>query len=377
MGNTYRECTRCVMDNKSDNTIKFFADGSCNYCNDTFKRMKYEYMPNSEGKYLLDKTMAKIKMDGKDKQFDCMVGVSGGVDSAYVLYLGYQYGLRMLAVHIDDGLDTDVAVKNIRNICLNTKTELLTVKPPDLNQYQDLIRSFFLARVPNVAMPQDNIIASASNDAAKKYRVMYNLSGGNFALECILERSTGVNALDTKHIRAIHKMFGRGSINTLRLATFFEEYIHSRYLNKISKVLPLNFIDYNLKKALHELTAFCDYQYYGGKHHESILTRFLQCYYLPVKYRFDKRKSHFSSMIVSEQMTRAEALAELAKDPYQSEQLKNDDFNFLANYMSMTRKEFDDLMALPARDHWDYPVSRINRLAGLARRFRKYLGTSG
>lgn len=374
---TTQICNRCVMDNKSDKTFVLDQNGFCNYCTDTLARMPAEYFPDERGKKMLDELMNRIKKESAGRQFDCMVGVSGGLDSSYVLYLGYTYGLRMLGVHIDDGLDTDIANMNIQNIINRTKVELVVVKPPNLNQYKDLIRSFFLARVSNVAMPQDNIIASASNDTAKKYRVLYNLSGGNFALECILERSTGVNALDTKHILAIHKMFGRGSINTLRLATFFEEYIHGRYLSKTSKVLPLNFIDYNLKKVLQELAAFCDYQYYGGKHHESILTRFLQCYYLPMKYRFDKRKSHLSSMIVSGQMTRAEALAELAKDPYQNEQLKNDDFNFLADYLAMTRKEFDDLMALPARDHYDYPVSQINRLAGLARKFRKYLGTSG
>lgn len=370
-------CTRCVMDDRSDKTITFLEDGTCNYCNDTLNRKSSEYFPDCTGKKILDDIMSRIKRDGEGRQYDCMVGVSGGVDSSYVIFLGYKYGLRMLAVHIDDGLDTEIAIKNINNICSKTKAELIMVKPPDLDQYKDLLRSFFLARVPNIAMPQDNIIASASNDTAKKYDVKYNLSGGNFSLECILERGRGINALDTKHILAIHKQFGKGSIDMLRLATFFEEYIYGRYFNKTSKLLPLNFIDYNLKRVLTELSDFCDYNYYGGKHHESILTRFLQCYYLPVKYGFDKRKSHLSSMIVSGQMTRAEAISELAKDPYQSEQLKNDDFNFLADYLSMTRKEFDALMALPTKDHFDYPVSRINRLAGLARKFRKYLGTSG
>lgn len=370
-------CHRCVMDNECDSTFRLDENGFCNYCTDTVNRMPAEYFPNAAGRKMLDEMMSKIKADGKDRKYDCMVGVSGGVDSSYVLYLGHRYGLRMLAVHIDDSLDTDIAIKNIRNICSKTNTELVMVKPPDLNQYKDLIRSFFLARVPNLALPQDNIIASASNDSAKKHNVKYNLSGGNFALECILERRKGVNALDTKHIRAIHKRFGLGNIDTLRFATFFEEYIYSRYFNQTNKVLPLNFIDYNLKRALRELSDFCDYNYYGGKHHESILTRFLQCYYLPVKYNFDKRKSHFSSMIVSGQMTREEALEELSKDPYMNDELKDFDFNFIAGYLDMTRKEFDDLLSLPAKDHQDYPVSVINNFAGIARKFRKHLGTSG
>ena len=370
-------CRRCVMDDERDKTFRIDEYGYCNYCTDTLKRLPSEYFPNAIGRNMLDEIMDKIKADGSGGKYDCMVGISGGVDSSYVIYLGHQYGLRMLAVHVDDGLDTEIAMQNIDKICRKTKTDLIMIKPPDLNQYRDLIRSFFLARVPNIAMPQDNIIAAAINDAAKRYNIKYNLSGGNFSLECILERSTGVNALDTRHIHAIHKLFGRGNIDKLRLATFFEEYIYGRYFNKTTKVLPLNFIDYNLKRILDELSVFCDYNYYNGKHHESKLTRFLQCYYLPVKYKFDKRKSHFSSMIVSGQMTRTKALEELSKDPYLSNELKENDLNFIADYLGMTRKEFDDLLALPAKEHQDYPVSIINKFSGIARKFRKYLGTSG
>lgn len=366
-------CTRCVMDNQSDTTIKFMADGTCNYCNDTLKRMENEYFPNSTGIKKLDDILAKIKRDGQGKHYDCMVGVSGGVDSSYVLYLGYKYGLRMLGVHIDDGLDTEIAVKNIKNLCEKTETELIMVKP-DLEQYKDLTRSFFLARVPNLAMVQDNIIIAALNDTAKKYKLKYNLSGANFAFECILERSSGVNALDKNHIIEIHKQFGKGSIDKLRLATFFEKYIYNRYFNKTETILPLNFIDYNLQNVLQELAEFSDYNYYGGKHYESVLTRFLQCYYLPVKYKFDKRKSHFSSMIVSGQMTREEAIDRLSQNPYISEELKEFDFNYLADYIGMTRKEFDVLMTLPSKQHYDYPISAINNFAGVARKFRKYLG---
>lgn len=366
-------CTRCVMDDTSDATIKFMADGTCNYCNDTLARLNSEYFPNSLGKEKLDSIMTKIKEDGQGKQYDCMVGVSGGVDSSYVMYLGYKYGLRMLAVHIDDGLDTEIAVKNIDNLCKKTNTDIIMIKP-DLDQYKDLIRSFFLARVPNLAMPQDNILIAALNDTAKKYDLKYSLSGANFALECILERSTGINALDKKHILAIHKQFGRGSIDGLRMATFYEAYIYNRYFNKTVKVLPLNLIDYNLKNVLIKLADFSDFNYYGGKHYESILTRFLQCYYLPVKYRFDKRKSHFSSMIVSGQMPREEAIKQLSHNPYVSDNLREFDFNYLADYLGMTRKEFDNLMSLSPKQHQDYPVSALNNYASLARRFRKYLG---
>ena len=148
---------------------------------------------------------------------------------------------------------------------------------PNLEQYKDLIRSLFLARVPNLAMVQDNIIIAALNDTAKKYKLKYNLSGANFALECILERSNGVNALDKKHIIEIHKQFGKGSIDELRLATFFRKTFYNRYFNKTENSVPLNFIDYNLHNVFAGVGRVFYYNYYGGKHYESILTRFLQC----------------------------------------------------------------------------------------------------
>jgi N-acetyl sugar amidotransferase len=361
------------MDNRIDKTIRFFEDGTCSYCNDALKRMKNEYFPNSAGKKSLDDIMAQIKKAGTGKKYDCIAGLSGGVDSTYVVYLGFRYGLKVLAVHVDDGLDAEIAVKNITSLCESTNTNLVMFRP-DQEQYKDLIRSFFLARVPNIAVPQDNVIATALTETANRNELKYLLSGVNFAQECILERSVGVNAFDRKHITAIHKRFGRGGIDRLNLTGFYGRYIHKRYFSKMVHVLPLNLIDYNLNNVLTELADFCGYQYYGGKHYESILTRFLQCFYLPVKYGFDKRKSHFSSLIVSGQMTREEALAKLANDPYASKELKEYDFNFIADYLGMTRKEFDDLLALPAKQHQDYPVSVVNSYAGIARKLRKYLG---
>jgi N-acetyl sugar amidotransferase len=362
------------MDNSSDNNIIFDKNGTCNYCTDTLKRLPLEFFPGANGKKKLDTIMDRIKADGVGEKYDCMVGVSGGVDSSYVIYLGHKYGLRMLAVHVDDGLDTEIAIRNVDNICKQSKTDIIMVKP-DLDQYKDLLRSFFLARVPNLAIPQDNILVAALNDTASKYNLKYNLSGVNFSLECILERSTGrIDALDKKHILAIHKKFGKGRIDKLRLATFYEKYIHNRYFNRTISVSPLNFIDYNLETALKELGDFSNYVYYGGKHYESILTRFLQCYYLPERYGFDKRKSHFSSMIVTDQMTRDEALEKISKPTYLSNELKEFDLSFLANYLSLSRREFDVLLMQPNKAHYDYPISQLNKVGGIARRFRKYLG---
>lgn len=369
----YQRCTRCVMDNVSDTTITFDEQGHCNYCNDVLSRRDSEYHPNEEGKHQLDNMFAQVKRGGGKNKYDCIVGVSGGLDSSYVIYLGYQYGLRMLAVHIDDGLDTEIAKQNIKSLCDKAKVELINICP-DKEQYADITLSFLKASVPNLAVPQDNLLIQALHDITKEYGIKYSLSGANFAHESILERSTGINALDKTHILAIHKQFGTKPIDKLKFGNLWSAYIGYRYFSPVTTLYPLNYIDYNKEKVLAELKEFSDYNYYGGKHYESILCRFLQCYYLPEKYHFDKRKSHFSSLIFDGQMTREEALSELQKSPYTSNALKEQDLNFLAEFMGIDRKEFDRILALPPKQHRDYPVSFLERFEALARKFRRYLG---
>lgn len=369
----YQRCARCIMDNESDASIRFQADGTCNYCNDTLKRRDHEYFPNEQGQKRLEAAVREMKAYGKGKRFDCMVGVSGGVDSSYLVYLGHQYGLRMLAVHIDDGLDTQTAKDNMEKLCEQAKVRLICIQP-DRKQYADVTRCFFEAAVPNLAGPQDNLLLAALDKAAEEYGIYYNLSGANFALESILERSDGVNASDDKHIKAIHKLYGKEGIDKLYFHTLINRYIVNRYFKRRKTLCLLNWMDYNLERALKELDDFCGFAYYGGKHYESVLTRFLQCYYLPEKYKFDKRKSHYSSMILSGQMTREEALARMEKPAYQSRDLKEQDFCFLADYFGMSREDFDRMVALPPKRHEDYPMSRLNDWAWLARKLRRYLG---
>lgn len=374
MAKDYKICSRCVMDNTIDTSITFNLQGQCNYCTDVLNRMKLEYFPNDIGRSKLNSVIDKIKKESVGNQYDCIIGISGGVDSSYVLYLAYQYNLRVLAVHIDDGLDTEIAMKNIHNLCEKANAELLIVKP-DKKQYKDLLLSFFKASVPNLAMPQDNILIASLFDTIKQNQTKYILVGDNFSMESILERPSGINnAYDKKHIFALQKLFGTQPIDKLKILSLFEFYILRRYFQNIVKVVPLNYMDYNLQKALDELKAFSGYTYYGGKHYESILTRFLQCYYLPVKYGFDKRKSHFSSMIISGQMTREEALMRMKQPLYPNVELMQSDFEFIADYLNISRSEFDSILSLPPKQHNDYPISFFNQFAGLARVFRRYLG---
>lgn len=369
----YKRCTRCVMDNISDPTITFDHEGHCNYCNDVLARRNSEYFPNEEGEKKLDEMMAMLKEKGKGQDYDCIVGVSGGLDSSYIIYLGYKYGLRMLAVHIDDGTDTEVSKQNIKKLCEKANVKLINVCP-DEEQYKDLTLAFFKASVPNLAMPQDNLLIQALHDITKQYGIKYSLSGANFAHESILERSTGINAMDKTHILAIHKRFGTKPVDKLRIGNLWSAYIGWRYFSKVTNLYPLNYLDYNKERVLAELKEFSDYNYYGGKHYECVLTRFLQCYYLPEKYQFDKRKSHFSSLIVDGQMSRDVAIEELKKPAYISNELKEQDMNFLADYFGIKRDEFDRIIALPAKQHSDYPKSWLENFEGIARKFRKFIG---
>lgn len=367
-----RACNRCVMDDTSDESITFDKNGHCSYCTDALSRMPREYFPGDVGRAKLDAMMAKIKQEGKTKDFDCMVGVSGGADSSYVLYLGYRYGLRMLSVHIDDGLDTDIAKKNIEALVRATGVALVSIRP-NMDEYRDLTLSLFRASVPNLALAQDNVILAALDSTARKYGVKYLLSGSNFALESILQRdSDSVDNRDGSYIRAIHRRHGTGSIGHIPLLSLSRGLLLRRSA-QVQTLRPLNHLEHNLRHSLEELGSFCGYTYYGGKHHESVLSRFLQCYYLPVKYGLDKRKSHFSSMIVSGQMSREEALERLSHDPYPSDELRQSDFEFLAGYLGQSRGDFEALIGAPPRRHSDYPRSSLYALASAARKVRDYV----
>jgi len=350
----YQICTRCVMDNRSDPTITFDNRGRCSYCREAEPIVNGRAKP--EGDTALRAIFEKIKQECKSQPYDCLVGVSGGLDSSYILYLGHKYGLRMLGFHLDDGLDTPLAKENIRKLCERTDLTLINIQP-DLEQYRDLTLSFFKASVPNLAIPQDNLILAAQIDVAKKYHMKYLLNGINLAMESITFAGSKSVAADLQHIRAIQREFSSKPIDKLRLTNSFESIFLKKFRKDITVVKPLNMIDYRMDVALQDLKNFCDYEYYGGKHHESVLCRFMQCWYLPEKFGIDKRKAHLSSLIISGQMPRNEALSILAKPGYPSEELLEVDKVALSEFFNISRQEFDRILAQPPRYHQEFPQS--------------------
>ncbi|MEG2453938.1 MAG: N-acetyl sugar amidotransferase, partial [Clostridia bacterium] len=281
---------------------------------------------------------------------------SGGLDSAYLAYLGYTWGLRILAIHIDDGFDTEISKQNIKKLTAATGIKMLTICP-DSEQYCDLIKAFIKSEVPDIAMPQDNILFAFLYATAKQYKIKSFLSGGNFALECILQQGNAHSAYDVVHIKDIHKKFGTKPINKLKFITSIKKEIDKRFLG-LQTIRPLNYIDYNRDRAFKELNEFCDFKYYGSKHLENMLTAFIQLYWMPVKFGIDKRNSHLSSMIVSGQMTREKAL-ECLRQPIADDDVLLSYIDFVREKLELSKEELKAIMLAPPKAHESYKVEKL------------------
>lgn len=355
----YRICTRCVMDNSSDKTITFDSEGNCNYCSKALKEINTTtYFPNERGKERIEKMLYTIKHENEGKKYDCVMGISGGLDSSYLAYLGYEWGLRILAVHIDDGYDTEISKNNIKKLCDAADIELRTITPDPI-QYNDLLLSYMKAGVPNLAIPQDNILLAFLFETVVKEKVRYFLSGGNFALESILQQDHVFNSMDTVNIRAIHKAFGTQPIDKLKFVSSYRKYLNAK-TGKVVEYRPLNYIDYNRERAFKELNDFCGFEYYGSKHLENIFTAFVQLYWFPNKFGLDKRRSHLSSMIISGQITREDALKELEK-PLYDETIMDEYIAFIERKMGITHVEFEKIIEALPHEHEEYGTDRFGK----------------
>ncbi len=355
-------CKRCVMDNSSDETITFDENGYCNYCTNALAQIGKVYFPNEEGKKRLDALLSAVKAHGKGKKYDCIMGLSGGLDSSYLAYLGFQWGLRVLAVHIDDGFDTDISKSNLKKLIAATHFDYEVITP-DAEQFNALTLAYMRAGVPNLAIPQDNVLFAFLYKNMKMHKIKYFLSGGNFALESILQQGHTHPSGDVVNIRDIHKKYGTQPIDKLMFLSSMERK-KDQYLSGIKSPRPLDYIDYNRDKAFKELHEFCGFEYYGRKHLENILTAFVQCYWLPKKFGVDKRTSHLSSMIVSGQLTREEALLNL-DEPLYDEDLMNEYIQFIKGKLNISDEEFNEIMNAPTHQHTEYQTED-SKIVGLS-----------
>lgn len=352
---SYRQCNRCLMDT-SDPEIFFDDCGNCNHCNHYFHRVSTEISSSAERESNLAAVVERIRKEGRGKEYDCIAGVSGGVDSTFVIYKLKELGLRPLAVHFDNGWNSELAVANIKNALDRLKIDLHTYVV-DWEEFRDLQMSFLKASVPNCEIPTDHAITATLVKAAKMVGTRYVINGSNIVTEGILPISWVYYSHDLYHLKALHRRFGTIPLKTfpsIPLSYFTLRILSGRY----RMVNLLNYLDYDKVTAVETMKRELGWQYYGGKHYESIYTRWYQGYYLLAKFGFDKRRAHLSAIVCAGQMTRDQGLAELQRDPYAENDLEGDT-EFVVKKLGITREQLDVLVSAPNRTHLDYP--NINR----------------
>lgn len=347
----YQICTRCIMDS-SDPDICFDSNGICNHCHhyDEVKK-KYDFQDkNAE----LEKLIRKIKEDGKGKEYDCILGISGGVDSAYLAYLAKKLGLRVLAVHVDCGWNSEIAVSNIQKLCQKLGYDLHTIVV-DWETIKELQRAYMFSGLPNLDIPQDHAFLSAAYAYGLKHHIKYMLNGSNLATEGILPKAWGYDAKDYTAIKDVYKKCGRGMVSLSKYPHMnVMRYFQFLYMNEIIRVDLLNYVDYSKKKAIELLSREFGWQYYGGKHFESRFTKFFQSYYLPKKFGYDKKRAHLSSLVVGGEMTREDAIKEMADSSGYTEEEMIEDRDYILKKLDISSEEWEGIMNAPCKTEDDY-----------------------
>ena len=343
----------------TDPDITFDEKGECGHCQayDMVARPVIERSCTPVGERILKDTINKIKTDGKNKKYDCLIGVSGGVDSTFLAYKIKQLGLNPLAVHCDSGWNSELAIKNIENILTKLNIDLYTYVI-NWEEMKDLQLSFFKASVANCDVPQDHAFLAVLYHIADKQKIKYILSGGNIETEFVLPRAWGHNASDLRHIKAIHKQFGSLKLTSYPTLSFWKRYLYYPYIKGIKTIRLLDYIPYNNEEAKKIISEKLEWRDYGGKHYESIFTRFFQAQYLLEKFNFDKRKAHLSSLILSGQLTREQALREIEKPPTSGVHHKEDK-EFVAKKLGVSLDEFNKILALEERSYKDFASNEV------------------
>jgi N-acetyl sugar amidotransferase len=347
----YRQCTRCVMDT-TDREITFDEDGNCCHCTAYLnKRGNHSYKGETSDRafrHLLE----SIRRSGKNARYDCVVGISGGVDSSYLAYLAVHHGLRPLAVHLDNGWDSEKAVLNIRNVTsvLGMDYESYVL---DWEEFRDLQLAFLKASVPEAETPTDVAIPAALHYHAAKHGIKYILSGGNLATEGILPKLWHYDVKDLKYFTSIHRQFGR--LKLKQFPTFgYRTELYYKLVRRIKTVYPLNLVPYEKDNATELLEKKFDWTNYGQKHHESRYTKFIQSYYLYEKFGIDYRRVGCSLQICNGEIDRNQAIEKLKSRPYDPDEIEQEKY-FVAKKLGVTKPELDKIIDAPPKWYCDYP----------------------
>ena len=353
IGTTYRVCTSCVMDT-SDSAIRFDDRGVCDHCRTYHAQILPNWQTDERGAAELARLVARIKEAGQGKPFDCIIGLSGGIDSSYLTYLAKEkLGLRPLVFHVDAGWNSKIAVNNIEKLIDALDLDLYT-EVIDWPEMRDLQRAFFRSGVPHVDTPQDHAFFATMYKFAEQHDVRYILTGANYSTECIRNPVEWMYyQSDSVQLRDIHRKFGTRPLKRFPTTSILRHKIYLRYIKNIQVVRPLNYVPYIKEDAMKLLADRFGWQPYPQKHFESRFTKFYESYWLPERFGYDVRKVQYSSLILTGQMSREEALDRLRTPPYDPETIDHD-FDFVAHKLDMSVDELRACMALPKKSYRDY-----------------------
>ncbi|MGZ4089398.1 MAG: N-acetyl sugar amidotransferase [Bacteroidia bacterium] len=352
----YQICTNCIMDT-SDPDISFDEKGVCIHCKSYIDKQGKVATSEENKKEQLEQIIEQIKKDGKGREYDCISGVSGGVDSTYLTYMLKRFGLRVLVVHLDNGWNSELAVKNIENIVTRLGLDLYT-RVLDWEEFRQLQVAYLKSSVLDLEALSDHAIFATLMELASRNGIRYIINGSNIVTEGILPLSWRYDRklTDATNIKAIFKEFGKGRLKDFPLLSI-QRFAYLTKVKKITVTNLLDYMDYNKDEARRIITEELDWRDYGGKHYESIITRFYQGYILPGKFGIDKRRAHLSTLVAAGQISREEALEQI-KTPILESELLRQDLEYVPKKLGLSKQEFDDIMALPPRNHEDYPTDR-------------------
>jgi N-acetyl sugar amidotransferase len=357
MSTSHEICTRCVMDGSVPD-IRFDEHGACNFCADFLRRCGPALnVDPARREQALQDLVARVKAGGKGKRYDCVVGVSGGVDSSWALVQAVKLGLRPLAAHMDNGWNSELAQNNIANLVRGLGVDLYT-HVIDWNEYRGLMQAFFDADVIDIELLYDNAMFAVNYQQAARYGVKFILAGSNQATEGLqMPPQWNWFKFDKRNIRALGRRGGRARLGTFpAMGTL--DYVWYEYARRIRWIPFLDYLDYNKARALQTLQQDYGYKPYLFKHYESVFTRFYQGYILPAKFGVDKRRVHLSALICSGQLTRSEAMRQLQGIAYASEQALQEDRQYFLKKMGWTSAQLDEYVARPEKSHASYPSER-------------------
>lgn len=353
----YQICSNCVMDT-SDANISFDADGVCDHCRGFKEHVEPNWFPNAEGERRFAAVVEQILEDGKGRDFDCILGMSGGLDSSYLLHKSVkEFGLRPLVFHVDGGWNSDIAVSNIQSLVDGLNLDLYT-EVINWNEMRDFQLAFFKSGVPHLDIPQDHAFIATLYNFADKHKIKYILNGGNISTECVRNPLEWLYyGTDMRQLRDIQNQFGTVPMRTYPFSSVLRHKFYLRYMRRIQVVKPLDWMPYTKEMARDTLSELYGWKPYPQKHFESRFTRFYEGYWLPERFGYDTRRVQFSSLILTGQMTREAALTALEKPAYDPETIDHE-FDYIARKLGITSEELRGYFTMPRKTYADYKNQR-------------------